>query len=255
MNFVAVFPIRCLVKAMSTLHISLLASFLIFLSSSTTQAAPQLFSRPGDKTKAPEKKVEDTGKEAEALETKSVLNEPITTTSKKLAGHGKFIAGKDGWVLVTGASANANFQLPVEPKFKTVEFSPIQGRPPITHHMYKSVISPKQTVIFSWHDLHEAPVGRKQIKDTLEGTIKGNVALLLGRMNGEVKEIKVGGYPAREFNFEASVKIEEDKEQVFRATCQAVLAGKRLYQMHVVTEAGSEDPVLAKRAFDSITIK
>jgi len=250
MNFVAVFPIRCLVKAISTLHISLLASFLMLLSSSTAQAAPQLFSRPGEKTKAPEKKVEDT----EAPETKSVLNEPIVTTNKNFKDRGKYIKGKDGWVLVTGASANANFQLPVEPKFKTIEFSPVQGRPPIVHHMYKSVISPEQAATFSWHDLHEAPVGRKQIKDTLDGVIKGNVAMQLGRL-GKVNELKVGGYPARDFDFEASVKVDKDKEQVFKANCRAVLVGKRLYQMLIVTEAGKEDPVLAKRAFDSITIK
>ena len=222
-----------------------LAAICFAVLSISSVSAQDLFQRDSDKEKK-------SAAETSQTEQTTKITASDTTTANT-AGKGNFVAGDEGWVKVEGSSANATFQLPKEPKYKTISFSPIAGLDPITTHMYISVINPQQSVVVSWHDLHEEPVGNPQIKDTLDGAVKGNVARVVGKLD-EIKAVKVSGYPGREFNYSFSMKVSDTEEKILKAKSRIILVGQRQFQIQMITTEDAVDKATAERAFEALKL-
>jgi len=225
-----------------------LCSLVLFCAGTSAASGQDLFQRES-KTEKPAATRNTQGSQTT---TKSTVTDTTTANSQ---GKGNFVAGENGWIKVEGSSGKAAFLVPKEPRYKTVSFSPIAGREAITNHMYVSVINAKQSVVVSWHDLHDEPVGNKQIKETLDGAVKGNVARVLGQLDDKIKGIKVQGHTGREFDYSFSMKVSDKEEKILKATSRIILVGARQYQITMVATEGSEDKTVAMKVFDSFKLE
>lgn len=226
-----------------------LCSLVLFWAGASAASGQDLLER---ESKADQPAATQTTQQSQSQSTKITAKD---TTSANSQGKGNFVAGENGWVKVEGSSGKATFQVPKEPRYKTVSFSPIAGREAITNHMYISVINAKQSVVVSWHDLHDEPTGSKEIKEALEGAVKGNVARVLGQLDDKIKGVKVEGHPGREFDYSFSMKVNDKEEKILKATSRIILVGARQYQITMVATEGSEDKTVAMKVFDSFKLE
>ncbi len=226
---------------------------LAFFWMGISAASGQLFQRESNTEQAPA-----TQDSQEMTQSQTDENPKITakdTTASNSQGKGNFVAGENGWVKVEESSGKATFKVPKEPRYKTVSFSPIAGREAITSHMYISVLNEKQSVVVSWHDLHEDPAATGKVRATLDGAVKGNVARVLGQLDNKVKSFRFKGNYARDFDYSFSMKVSETEERILKATCRIILVGARQYQMTMVATEGSEDKAIALDVFDSFALE
>ena len=157
-------------------------------------------------------------------------------------------ADPDGWEILQPSEANIRFRFPIKPRYVERSFSPLLGRPPIVVRMHIATESKDRSSVLSYHDLHDEPVTRDEIKAVLDGAVRGSVVRVLGRLD-DAKNIKVGKFPGQEFAYSYT---QDDK--LHRAYSRVVLAGQRQYQMTILCAEGHDDPEFIEKALSSLEV-
>ena len=155
----------------------------------------------------------------------------------------------DGWEILEPQDSKLAFRMPMKPRYVERSFSPILDRDPIIVRMHIATESKERSSVLSYHDLHDQPSTPREIKEILEGAVKGNVARVLGRLD-DIKEIKVDGFPGREFSFSYT----QDKV-IHHAFARVVLAGVRQTQITVLYSEGAVDGAFTEKLLNSLVVK
>lgn len=216
---------------------------------SPEKASSDIFSRSSDKKSETSQKTEDTAKKTEPE------SQTAATTSVTKDSNAKINQQSDGWFTVVDDDAMVEYRLPSKPSYKEITFSPIKGRTGRVNMMHSALSSDKQIdVSLSWYELHEAPTGGKQIKDALEGAVKGSVINVFGELT-RMDPIKSGRVPGRDFDFKFDINPPNGKTYPMSGKSRIFIKDNRRYQLQVISVAGKEDEELTKKFFDSLIIK
>lgn len=227
--------------------LSLLTLAIVAASGSVAEAAPQdnAFSRPSDNknAEAPAESEPVAKKEVEDVKTGiSIAGQPNADITQQ----------SDGWYTISDRDSNSVIRLPGKPKYKQVSFSPIEGRGALTNHLYTVIVNGQSSVTYSWYDMHEAPKTGAQLKETLDGAVRGSVVNVLGRVD-RMEGIKSGKIPGREFDFTFTVTPPKTKKElVYSGRSRVFVSGKRRYQIDVLSPKGKEEAGPTKKLFDSL---
>ncbi len=223
--------------------VALLASFS--MSSTTSIAQDDIFSRPSDKDA--EKKTDG---EAEAPK----ASQPAATSVTK-ESTAKIEQQSDGWFTVSDDKSLVDVRLPSKPTYKEISWSPIAGRKPLVNHLYKSLAKNGQIAVdYSWWDMHQAPANNKELKDALEGAVKGSVVNVFGELT-RMDKVKSGDAEGREFDFKFTMNLPDGKTPMMSGRSRVFIKGNRRYQVTVISYAGKEDDDITAKLFDSLLIK
>ncbi len=104
-------------------------------------------------------------------------------------------------------------------------------------------------MVFSYHDEHQQPRNRQNIKEYLDGAIKGGVARVLGKFEDQT-EIMIGNYRGREFTYTCT-----QNDQNLKIRSRVIIVGKRVYQMNYIAKLENFDEQFAKQMFDSFQLE
>jgi hypothetical protein len=140
----------------------------------------------------------------------------------------------DDWKTFTSKEGRFSVRMPGSPQEQTQEVKTPDGK--LSVHLLVSALAVDRVVYVSYSDYPPKAVEGKQ-KEFLDGTVKGNVTSLKGKVLSEKKiEVGQGKLPGRELLMDLP-----DKKQMYRS--RIVLAGNRLFQ---VVAVGSEEFVKSK---------
>lgn len=231
-----------------------IAMFAVISSSAMTSsfalAAPQddIFSRPSDKKDAIKENA--TGESSGTTETAELAATSVTKESKA-----KIEQQSDGWFTISDDESMVDVRLPSKPTYKEFTWSPIAGREQRVNHIYNSLAKKGQiSVDYSWWDMHEAPTTNKELKEALDGAVKGSVVNVFGELT-RMDKIKLGKVQGREFDFNFTMNLPDGKTPKMSGQSRVFIKNNRRYQITVISYAGKEDEVLTKKLFDSLNIK
>ena len=231
----------------------LLAFVVLALASSVSLAAPQdgIFSRASDK----EAKAADTTAEASTPKSDtSAESQTAAATAVVKESSAQIDQQSDGWFTVVDDTSMVEVRLPGNPKYKEITFSPIVGRAAVVNHLYNSVVNKQTTVDYSWMDLHDAPVGNKQMKEALDGAVKGAVVNVFGELT-RMDAIKSGKVQGREFDFNFRWNAPNGKSIMLSGRSRIFIKDNRRYQLNVIGPKGKMDDDMVSKLFDSLIIK
>lgn len=132
----------------------------------------------------------------------------------------------DGWYLVTPDGAAASFAMPVSPQPSERQMVPVEGTP-IHVRMMAAVDERQVNYVFAWHD-QAAPRTATDIKNTLEGAVKGALGSTLGQLES-AEPLHVGEFPGCDFRI-----VFTYKDRPMRVAGRVILVGPRVYQLTCV---------------------
>ena len=151
------------------------------------------------------------------------------------------------WIKHAADNSNAEIMMPAKPRLSERTFRPVADEPFIQVKTWLCTADNGQIVFtMSYHDLHQQPKTRKQIKQTLDGAVKGTVAQVVGNTVGPVDEVKVRTYLGRKFTYEFKV----DK-QALKSDAEVYLIGKRQYMLSTIFKPTNYDPKLSQKFFET----
>lgn len=235
----------------SLFAVAFLAAITSFgVTSPEATAAPQddIFSRPSDKKET--KEADATS--GETTEANSAASAPKTVIKESKA---KIAPISDGWYSVSDDESMVDVRLPGKPTYKELSWSPIAGRGQLVNHIYTSLAKKGQiSVDYSWWDMHEAPAKGKELKDALEGAVKGSVVNVFGELT-RMDKVTVNKVQGREFDFRFTMNLPNGKTPMMSGRSRVFIKGKRRYQVTVISYAGKEDEALTSKLFESLNIK
>lgn len=149
----------------------------------------------------------------------------------------------DVWIDMAPTGALAEFQMPAKPRYVERKFTPIRGRDPITVKLHIAASEDgKTSYIFSYFDLAEQPRGQGDIKNILDGAVRGSLATVMGSLQ-EVDEEKQGRYPGRLFTYTFRQVDREDREHDFVVISRILLIRRRQYQLSGIAELSAREIV------------
>lgn len=154
--------------------------------------------------------------------------------------------GSGPWLKQNPEGANAEFMMPVEPREMERSFKPVANRPQIVVKLKLCSIDQGQIVfVFSYHDLHDQPQGRRKINEVLDGAVKGTVARVIGQLNSD-QNVSLREYPGRKISYEFT-----QNGQGLKSDSEIYLIGKRQYVLNTIFKDSNYDPELSKKFFES----
>ncbi len=156
------------------------------------------------------------------------------------------------WILKQPTGADAEFKMPVQPRYIERSFTPVQGKPPIKLRLYQGTLKGgKAAFVFGYHDLHEAPADGKQVAATLLGARNGSVVNVGGKLlTSENQTVqRFDNRPGVEFEY-----LYAQQEVIYRVQTRLVLDGQRLYQVSAIMQSADFDEQMAKTYINSFRI-
>jgi hypothetical protein len=151
------------------------------------------------------------------------------------------------WIKHAADGSNAEIMMPAKPRLSERTFRPVADEPFIQVKTWLCSANGKQIVFtMSYHDLHEKPVTRKKIKQTLDGAVKGTVAQVVGNIKDTVEEVKVRTYPGRKFSYEFMLG-----DQALKSDAEVYLIGKRQYMLSTIFKPSNYQPELSQKFFET----
>jgi hypothetical protein len=142
----------------------------------------------------------------------------------------------DGWFLVTPEGAQATVAMPVSPVPSERQMVPVEGLP-IHVRMMAAVDDQRVNYVFAWHD-QKAPNGVADIRNTLDGAVKGALGSTLGQLES-AEPLHLNGNPGCDFRIRFAYR-----EQPMRVAGRVILVGPRVYQLTCVVPDGVEAEAL-----------
>lgn len=153
------------------------------------------------------------------------------------------------WILKKPTGAEAEFKMPVQPRYIERSFSPVQNEPPIKVRLHLGTTEDNSaTFVFGYHDLHQQPSAGKQTEDTLDGAVRGSVANVAGKLLDHGK-IRYGENPGRQFTY-----LYAQQEKVYQVVARVLLVGNRQYQLSSIMPRESFDSDLSNQFLNSFRI-
>ena len=150
----------------------------------------------------------------------------------------------DQWTKQAPEGSNAEFMMPNKPRLSERKFRPVADQPFINVKTYLCTADEGQVVFtMSYHDLHQRPTSQQDINKTLNGAMRGTVALVLGSLQSD-ENTKIRTYPGRKFTFSFVVN-----DQSLKSDAEIYLIGKRLYTLSVIFKQAKYDPALSAKYF------
>lgn len=154
----------------------------------------------------------------------------------------------DQWVAMDPTGARASFEMPERPRYVERQFTPVEGQPPIKVRLHiATVYDGKATFVFGYHDLHEQPKNKTEIRSTLDGAVRGSVLNVAGRLGGKVEELNKG--TARQFGYSYADKRSGTQ---YGAVTRVFLVGRRLYQATCSMELAIFDENICGKYLNSV---
>ena len=153
-------------------------------------------------------------------------------------------AADDGWTKQAPEGSNAEFEMPKKPRLSERKFRPVANQPFINVKTYLCTADAGQIVFtMSYHDLHQRPTSWPDIKKTLEGAVRGTIALVVGVMNDD-QDTKIRTYPGRKFTYSFLLN-----GQQLKSDAEVYLIGNRQYMLSVIFKQAKYDPALSAKYF------
>ena len=153
-------------------------------------------------------------------------------------------AADDGWTKQAPDGSNAEFEMPQKPRLSERKFRPVANEPFINVKTYLCTADAGQIVFtMSYHDLHQRPTSPQDIKKTLEGAVRGTIALVVGVINNDQKT-KIRTYPGRKFTYSFALN-----GQPLKSDAEVYLIGNRQYMLSVIFKEAKYDPALSAKYF------
>jgi len=150
------------------------------------------------------------------------------------------------WVQQNPEGANAEFEMPVEPRDLERSFRPVANQPSITVKQKICSMDQGQIVfVFSYHDLHELPQSRVEIQEILDGAVKGSVARVIGQLQNDEK-VSLREHPGRKISYDFNFN-----GQALKSESEIYLIGSRQYVLNTIFKASNIDTELSEKFFDS----
>jgi hypothetical protein len=147
----------------------------------------------------------------------------------------------DGWFLVTPEGAGASFAMPVSPRPSDRQMVPVEGIP-IHVRMMAAVDDQQVNYVFAWHD-QEEPQDLTDVKNTLDGAVKGALGSTLGQLE-KADALNFNGLHGCDFRIRFTYK-----DQPMRVAGRVILAGPRIYQLTcVIPEQVDAEAAIARFA-------
>ncbi len=155
----------------------------------------------------------------------------------------------DAWATVAPEGTGISLRMPKEPKVSKRNISPVADKT-TTVHLHICNLSPSNSFVFAYNKLTDEPSTPQQIKETLDGAVKGAVARTLGDIIA-MSNIKINGMPGREFTFKC---IQGEKETVFKlkVMARAILVADTMYQLTYVAAEDEFSDEDARKFLDSV---
>ena len=154
------------------------------------------------------------------------------------------VPATDEWTKQAPEGSNAEFMMPNKPRLSERKFRPVADQPFINVKTYLCTADEGQVVFtMSYHDLHQRPTSLQDINKTLNGAMRGTVALVLGSLQSD-ENTKIRTYPGRKFTFSFVVN-----DQSLKSDAEIYLIGKRLYTLSVIFKQAKYDPALSAKYF------
>lgn len=149
------------------------------------------------------------------------------------------------WLKHAAEGSNAEIMMPAKPRMSERTFRPVADEPFIKVTTGLCTANKGQVLFkLSYHDLYQQPTTRKQIKNVLDGAVKGAVAQVIGNMSDTVEDVKVRTYPGRKFSYEFVLG-----EQKFKSDTEVYLIGKRQYMLNTIFAMPHYKPELSQKFF------
>jgi hypothetical protein len=151
------------------------------------------------------------------------------------------------WILMRPTGADAEFLMPVKPRYQERTFTPVQSQPPIRVRQHQAT-SPdgKSSFVFGYHDLHKKPTSR-EVVTAIDGAIAGSVVRLSGKLLSN--ERIEGAYPGKQFSY-----LFSNQGKFFKVSARVFLADRRQYFLQAIFEQDAFDQAVADRFLDSFRI-
>ena len=156
-------------------------------------------------------------------------------------------ATTDGqWLKHAPNESNAEIMMPAKPQMSQRTFRPVADQPFIKVKTWRCTANGGQVVFtMSYHDLHQSPKSRDEIRQTLDGAVKGTLALLLGKLESS-ENIKLRDYLGRKFTYSFSFA-----DQALHADAEVYLIGKRQYMLNTIFKSTGYDPTISQKYFET----
>lgn len=156
---------------------------------------------------------------------------------------------QNDWIPVNPERAGASVRLPSRPRVYAKTFKPVVDQDPIRIHFFQST-DPEgsATFLFTYHDEHEAPRNRVQIKKFLDGAVKGGVGRVLGKLENS-KEIMFSKHRGRDFVYTCTQSIPETTHLKIRT--RVLMVGARVYQLNYMSKAEDFNTNVATEFFET----
>ena len=154
-------------------------------------------------------------------------------------------ATTDGqWIKHAPNESNAEIMMPAKPQMSERTFRPVADQPFIKVKTWRCTANGGQVVFtMSYHDLHQSPKSGVEIRQTLDGAVKGTLALLLGKLESS-ENVKLRDYQGRKFTYSFSFA-----DQALHADAEVYLIGKRQYMLNTIFKSTGYDPAISKTYF------
>lgn len=152
------------------------------------------------------------------------------------------------WIEFKPAGAGAQVKMPRKPRLSERMMTPVEGQPPIKIKNYVlNFDDNKNTLLFSYHDLHEAPV-ETAIEDTWREAMLGSVLSVRGRLLTH-NPIRYGTNLGCYYEFRYA-----NNQVFFKGAARILIVGKRQYQIAALLEETKYDQELVLAFLDSFKI-
>ena len=158
-------------------------------------------------------------------------------------------ADSANWLEVKPTGANAEFKMPVKPRYVERMFSPIVNQPPIKVRLHIGSFNQKSSAfVFGYHDLQVTPPTQQDIDNTLDGAIVGSIANVQGKPVSQ-QTIRYGEHPGRAFLYQYA-----QNNEIYQVSARVFLVGTRQYQISALMKADGFDEKIAASFLDSFRI-
>ena len=150
------------------------------------------------------------------------------------------------WLKHSADGSNAEIMMPAKPRLSERTFRPVADEPFINVKTWQCMADGGQVVFtMSYHDLHKQPKTRREMKQVLDGAVKGTVAHVVGSSD-TVEDTKVRIYPGRKFTYEFTLN-----GQQLKSDAEVYLIGKRQYMLNTIFKQSNYKPELSQKYFET----
>lgn len=155
----------------------------------------------------------------------------------------------DEWMMIEIPEVGLSLSMPTTPKKSERTISPTANQT-TTVHLQICNVSPTTSLVFAYNQLGSRPTTIPEIKDVLDGGVKGAVARTLGNLVS-VKSAAVNGKPGREFVFEC-IQGDQTNPVELKVASRIVLIEDTLYQLTYIARAEDFSDKVARKFLDSV---